>query len=76
MALDGEREILARHAAAVVTDIDEPAPAAVAQDIDPRRAGVERVLDELLDHAGGSLDHLARGDAVDDAFGELADRHR
>ena len=39
------------------------------------RAGIERVLDQLLDHARRALDHLAGGDAVDDAFGELADGH-
>ena len=75
VALDREREIGAGHAGAVVADADQPAPAAVGEDLDARRAGVERVLDELLDHARGALDHLARGDAVDHAFGELADRH-
>ena len=39
------------------------------------RAGIERVLDQLLDHARRPLDHLARGDAVDDGFGKLADGH-
>ena len=40
-----------------------------------RRAGVERVLDQFLDHARRPLDHLAGGDAVDDGLGELADGH-
>ena len=40
-----------------------------------RRAGVERVLDQFLDDARRPLDHLAGGDAVDDAFGQLADGH-
>ena len=39
------------------------------------RAGIERILDELLDHAGRPLHHLAGGDAVDDALGQLADWH-
>ena len=39
------------------------------------RAGVERVLDELLHDARRALDHLAGGDAVDDMVGQTADRH-
>ena len=75
VALDREREVGARHAGAVVGDADQPPPAAVGHHLDAARAGVERVLDELLDHARRALDHLAGGDAVDDAFGELADGH-
>ena len=63
------------HAAAVVADPDQPPAAAVGDDLDPRRAGVERVLDQFLDHARRPLDHLAGGDAVDDGFAELADGH-
>src|SRR5262249_53228083 len=73
--VDREREVVAAHAGTVVADANEPAPAAVGEDVDARRAGIERVLDELLDHARGALDHLAGSDAVDDAFGELADGH-
>ena len=39
------------------------------------RAGIERVLDQFLDDARRPLDHLARGDAVDEGFGKLADGH-
>ena len=76
VALDRQLEIVAGHAGAVVADANEPAAAAVGHDLDMVRAGVEGVLDQLLDHARRALDHLARGDAVDDAFGELADGHR
>ena len=38
-------------------------------------AGVDGVFDQFLDHARGTFDHLAGGDAVDDLFGELADGH-
>ena len=76
VALDREREVVARHARAVVADADQPPAAAVGDDIDAGRAGVERVLDQLLDDARRPLDHLAGGDAVDDGFGELADGHR
>ncbi len=75
VALDREREIVARHAGAVVGDADQAAAAAVGDDLDLGRAGIERVLDQLLDHARRPLDHLAGGDAVDGGFGELADGH-
>ncbi len=75
MALDRERQIGARHAVAVVADADEAAAAAVGEDIDAARAGIERVFHKLLDHARRPLDHFAGGDAVDGGFGKLADRH-
>ena len=75
MALDREHEVVAGHAGAVVGDADQPPPAAVGQHVDARRAGVERVLDELLDDARRPLHHLAGGDAVDDGGVELANRH-
>ena len=75
VALDGEFEIGARHAGAVVGDADQPAAAAVGDDVDAAGAGIERVLDQLLDHARRPLDHLAGGDAVDDCFRQLADGH-
>ena len=39
------------------------------------RAGVDRVLDQFLDGGGRALDHLARGDAIDQDRRQLADRH-
>ena len=76
MALDRERQIGPRHALAVVRDADEPAAAAIGEHVDAARAGIERVLDELLHDARRALHHLAGGDAVDDGLGELADGHR
>ena len=75
MALDRQRQIGPRHALAVVGDADETAAAAVGEHVDAARAGIERVLDQFLDHARRTLDHLAGGDAVDDGFGKLADGH-
>ncbi len=75
VAIDREREIGRGHAAAIVGDADPPPSAAVGEDIDPAGAGVDGVLDQFLDHAGGPLDHFAGGDAVDDLFGKLADGH-
>ncbi len=56
-------------------DADQAAAAAVGEHVDAARAGIERVLDQFLDHARRALDHLARGDAVDEAFRKLADGH-
>jgi ribosome-associated protein len=44
-------------------------------DIDARGAGIERVLDQLLDASRGPLDHLAGGDAIDQALGQTSDGH-
>ena len=75
MAIDREREIAMAHAAAVIGDADAPPAAAVGEDVDPARAGVDRVLHQFLHHARRPLHHLAGGDAVDDLFGELTDGH-
>ncbi len=75
VTLDGEQKIVRRHAFAVVGDDNEVAAAAFDGDLDAARACVDRVLDKLLDHARRPLDHLARGDAIDEAFGQAADRH-
>ncbi len=75
VALDREVEVVARHALAVVADADEPPAAAVGHDLDAVRAGIERILDQLLHDARRTLDHLAGGDAVDHGLGELADGH-
>ncbi len=75
VTLECEVEVGAGHAVAVVGDADQSAPAAVGRDLDSARAGVECVLDQFLDDACRTLDHLARGDAINDGFGELADRH-
>src|SRR5262249_191091 len=75
VALDRECEVFLRHAAAVVADADQSPAAAVRHDLDAGGAGVERILDQLLDHAGRALDPVGRGDAVEDAFGQLTDGH-
>ena len=57
-------EVVRIHAAAVVDDADQPAAAALDNHVDPGRAGIERVLNELLDGGGRALDDLARGDPI------------
>ena len=68
-------EVGGRHARAVVGDADQALAAAGGHDLDPPRAGVERVLDKLLHDARRALHHLAGGDPVDDMIGETANRH-
>ena len=65
MPLDRKRKILARHAGAVVGDADQAAPAAIGDDLDFGRAGIERILDQFLHHARRPFHHFAGGDAVD-----------
>ena len=51
-------------------------PPASIGDIDPAGAGIERVLDQLLDGRGRTLDHFAGRDAVDQDRIETSDRNR
>ena len=65
VALYGEIEVGGVHAASVVDDSDEPAPAAFDRHLDSPGPGIERVLDQLLHRRGRPLHHLAGGDTVD-----------
>ncbi len=75
VALDSEREIARVHAGAVVGDANETQAAAGSRDLDAARAGIERILDQFLDDARGTLDDLTGGDAVDEVWRQLADGH-
>ena len=75
MPFDRKREVGLVHASPVVGDADEAPSAGLDRDLDRRRAGVERILDQLLDRRGRPLDHLAGGDAVDEQRIETANRH-
>ena len=70
MPVQCEDRVLAAHAAAVVAHLDEGLAAVLQLDAHVVGAGVERVLDQLLDHGAGTLDHFARGDLVGDGIGE------
>ena len=63
-------------AATVVDDLDQLDAAALDRDADAGRAGVEGVLDELLDDGDRSLDDLSGGDLADGAFVEEAKGQR
>ena len=68
--LDRELQLVGRHADAVVDHRDEGAAALLQGDGDAVRAGIDRVLDQLLHGAGRTLDDLAGGDAVDQGRGK------
>jgi hypothetical protein len=73
MAFEGEQSVVADHAAAVVGDANEAAAASLDFDADACGAGIEGVLQELLDDGGGAVDDLAGGDLVGNLVGENAD---
>ncbi len=75
VALDAEREVGRVHAAAVIHDADEAAAARLDRDVDPRGAGVQRVLHQFLDGGSRALDDFAGRDAVDEDAVEALDRH-
>ena len=73
MPVEREHRVLAPHAGAVVAHLDQRLAAVLQLDPHVARAGVERVLDQLLDHGSRALDHLARGDLVGDGVGQDGD---
>ena len=62
--LQGEARVLRGHPFTVVAHADEGLTAVFQLHPHGARAGVERVLDQLLDDRRRPLDHLARGDLV------------
>ena len=76
VAGDGQRQLVGRDAAAVIDDADQLDAPLLDSHVDPRRAGVDGVLQQLLDDAGRPLDHLAGGDLVDDARAEAGEWRR
>jgi hypothetical protein len=73
VALHGKRDFLARHAAAVIGDRNQAPPTVAQYDVDARGAGVDGVLHQFLDGGSRALDDFARGDAVDERFGQDTD---
>ena len=70
MALKREQRVVAGHAPAIVGDADQASAAGLNLDADAGGAGIERVLQQLLDDGGGAVDDLAGGDLVGDLVGE------
>jgi len=57
---DRERQLVALDPGAVVGDANPLSAAPREIDVDLRRAGIERVLEQLLQRRCGALDDLAR----------------
>ena len=75
MARQRQRELVGGNAAAVVAHARESHAARFDFHLDASRAGVEAVLDQLLDDGGRALDDLAGRDLIDEVIVEDADRH-
>jgi hypothetical protein len=73
VAFEREARVVGGHAAAVVADLDPLAATVLEEDVDDGGAGVDRVLDELLDDRGGALDDFARRDLIHELRGKAAD---
>ena len=76
VARQRQRQIVLRDATTVVGDADLPHAAFGQLHVDVAAAGIQTVLQQLLQHRGRALDHLAGGDLVDEQFRELVNgRH-
>ena len=73
MALEGQQGIVPVHAVTVVAYADKAAAAGFDLDADSVCAGVEGVLQQLLDYRGWPVHHLAGGDLVGNLVGKNAD---
>ena len=66
VAVEGKLDLIGGDADAVIADTDQAHPTTAGFDGDLGRAGIQRVLDTLLDHRGGQLHQLAGSDLGDD----------
>ncbi len=73
MALEGQKSIVAIHAVAVVGDANQLPAAGFNIHPNAIRAGIERILEQLLHHRRRAVDDLAGGDLVGDLIGENTD---
>src|SRR5581483_5535710 len=70
MALEGEQSVVPDHPAAVINDLNELLASSLNLNLDSRGTRIQRVLQQLLDHGGGTLDNLPGGNLVGNGFGE------
>ena len=73
VAGEGQWQIVSLDAAAVVENAQRPIEPAVNLHRDLRRPGVERVLEQFLQHRDGAIDGFARGDVRDHLGRKLRD---
>ena len=76
MPREAQPRVLAAHAGAVVPHAHQAAAPLPQVDLDAPGAGIQRVLDQLLDRCGGPLHHLAGGDLVGERLGQHLDAGR
>ena len=69
MSRQRERQVLAAYAIAIIGDADQLDAAAGEVDVDLARSGIEAVLEDLFERRGGTVDHFAGGDLVDQLIG-------
>jgi len=69
----GQHRILAAHGLTVIANDDPLAASGPEQNGDARGAGVDRVLDQLLDDRCRSLDDFTRGDLIRHRDGQNRD---
>src|SRR6266851_2036101 len=72
MPLEREQRVIAQHSAAVVRQPDQSPPAGFDIEAELGSAGIQRVLEQLLDDAGRPLDHLSGSDLIRDGVGKNA----
>ena len=70
MALQGQQKFIAGNAVAVIANPQQAQTALFGLDLDPRRAGIERILDQFFDNRGRALDDFASFDLVDQRVGQ------
>src|SRR5262249_43378190 len=73
VAGQGQRQVVRLDAAAVIDHPDEVEAAVADLGVDACGAGVDGVLQQLLEDAGRSLDDLAGGDLADEHGRQLLD---
>ncbi len=71
--LKRQQRIVAVHSLPVVADADQPPPAGLDLDANAIGARVQCVLQQLLDHRGRPVHHLAGSDLVGNLVGKNAD---
>jgi len=75
MARHRQHQFIARETNAIVADADQAYPTLLQIDIQAHGTGIERILDQLLDHRGRAFDHLTGSNLVDQYFRQLPDGH-
>src|SRR5436853_4431217 len=74
VARERKRQVVARDAGAVILHLDALRATLVQRHGNAARVRVEAVLEQLLEHRRGPLDHLAGGDLAHQEIGQDADR--